>query len=63
MFLKSAILEIMKSNIKEVITNVVVDNLVSCEANLEDVKVEFDMQNPNIIHVTLPNIVTNEIQK
>lgn len=57
---KNSILEKIKSNIKEVITNVIVDDLVSYGTNLGDIKVIFDERNPLIIHIILPDILENK---
>ena len=57
------ILEEIKCNIKEIITNVIMDNLASYGADLSELKVEFDGANPAIIQITLPEIIANSIKR
>jgi hypothetical protein len=53
------ILEQIRSNLKEAVTNAVLDNLISSCANLSEINVEFDEIDPTMIHVKLPTILEN----
>ena len=55
-----SILEKIKCDIKEVITNIILDNLVSYGVDLSKIKVEFDKSNSAVIHITLPEIIENK---
>jgi len=57
------ILEEIKYSIREIVTNVIIDNLFSYCVDLSEIKVEADKTDPTIIHITLPKIVTNKTQK
>jgi len=59
----AAILEKIKYDVKEMITNIIIDNLSACEVDLSSIKVEFDKDNSSVIQVTLPVQIADQIIK
>lgn len=45
------------------ITNIIIDNCYSYSTDLSGIKVEFDKEDPTIVHIKLPTIVSNEIKR
>lgn len=57
------ILEKLKYSLKEAITNIVFEDMSSSGTDLSKLKIEFDKTNSSIIHITLPEIISNSIRK
>jgi len=55
--------EKIRNNMKEMITNIIIDNCYSYSTDLSGIKVEFDKEDPTIVHIKLPTIVSNEIKR
>jgi len=55
--------EKIRHNMKEMITNIIIDNCCSYAADLSGITVEFDTEDPTIVHVKLPIIVSTQIQR
>lgn len=59
----SIFVEKIRNNMKELITNIIIDNFYSYSADLSGIKVEFDSQDPTLVHIKLPTIISNKIKR
>lgn len=52
----------IRENMKEMIINIIIDNFCSYSIDLSVINVEFDKEDPTLIHVKLPTIIPNNAQ-